>query len=76
MKASFILKIKKDYEYGQRTAAHALKRFLTDQFIKFFLLIGPSNALSICSETLTTVYEYGCKSTDNRVNEAKPEIET
>jgi len=26
-----------------RDAANALKRFLTGQFIKFFLLIGPSN---------------------------------
>jgi len=30
--------------YGQRDAANALKRFLIGQFIKFFLLIGPSNA--------------------------------
>jgi len=34
-----------DYEYGQRDAANALKRFLTGQFVKFFFLIGPSNAL-------------------------------
>ena len=27
---------------GQRDAANALKRFLTGQFVKFFLLIGPS----------------------------------
>jgi len=30
-------------EYGQRDAANALKRFLIGQFVKFFLLIGPSN---------------------------------
>jgi len=28
----------------QRDAANALKRFLTGQFVKFSLLIGPSNA--------------------------------
>jgi len=31
-------------EYGQRDAANALKRFLIGQFVKFFRLIGPSNA--------------------------------
>ena len=31
--------------YGQRDAANALKRFLIGQFVKFFLLIDPSNAL-------------------------------
>jgi len=30
--------------YSQRDTANALKRFLIDQFIKFFLLIGSSNA--------------------------------
>ena len=29
---------------SQRDAANALKRFLTGQFVKFFLLISPSNA--------------------------------
>ena len=28
---------------GQHDVANALKRFLIGQFIKFFLLIGPSN---------------------------------
>jgi len=32
-----------DLEYGQCDAANALKRFLIGQFVKFFLLIGPSN---------------------------------
>jgi len=33
-----------DYGYGQRDTANALKYFLISQFVKFFLLIGPSNA--------------------------------
>ena len=33
-----------DKEYGQRDFANILKRFLIDQFVEFFLLIGPSNA--------------------------------
>jgi len=31
--------------YDQRDVANALKRFLIGQFVNFFLLIGPSNAL-------------------------------
>jgi len=34
----------KDTEYGQRNATNTLKRFLTGQFVKCFLLISPSNA--------------------------------
>jgi len=31
-------------EFDQRAATNASKRFLIGQFVKFFLLIGPSNA--------------------------------
>jgi len=32
-------------EYDQRDVANVLKRFLIGQFVKFFLLIGPSKHL-------------------------------
>ena len=33
-----------DFEYNQRDAINALKCFLIGLFVKFFLLIDPSNA--------------------------------
>jgi len=38
------IKWRTDLGYDQRDAANALKYFLINQFVKFFLLIGQSNA--------------------------------
>ena len=48
---SYHMKIKNkiiitQYGYGQRVAVNALKRSLIGQFVKFFLLIDPSNTRS------------------------------
>ena len=48
-----------EYFINQCDVTNALKCFLIDQFVKFFLLIGLSKMLeSIYSETLTTVLFY------------------
>jgi len=36
--------LQRDSGYGQRDATSTLKRFLMDQFVKFFLPIGSLNA--------------------------------